>query len=273
VAGLPNFRIETLQRGSATALTVTGELDGPACAELLEHFDALAGAPGAREMVLDLTGVSFIDSAGMRAIVLIERGAAERDLALTISPPPADVTELLRLTGITEHVALSPGTETVSPNTPFIERIELRLPRGPRAPGQARAELRGMLPGRIPDGDRATLTLLTSELVTNAVIHPAATDGGSIDLQITAYPDRVRVEVGDAGGGFDLQNLPPRPRESGGHGLIVVEGMSSRWGMSRRAGDEGDGFWVWFELDVEYQPESAAPAPESDEQPMAAADG
>lgn len=270
MAALPNFRIETIQTGSALTIAVTGELDGASCAELLERFEALAGAPGTREIVLDLGGVSFIDSAGMRAIVLVERGSTERGLALTISPPPTEITELLEMTGITERIAVSPGTEGASPNAPFIERIELELPRDPRAPGQARTELRGMLPGRISDGDRATLTLLTSELVTNAVIHPAATIEGQIDVRITAYLDRVRVEVGDAGGGFDLQTLPPRPRESGGHGLIVVEGMSSRWGMGRRRTDDEEGFCVWFELDVEYQPQADAAAPDSTERPMAA---
>ena len=271
MAPRPNYRIETLQTGSAITITVTGELDSATGAEVLERFEALAMAPDAREAVLDLTGVSFIDSAGMRAIVQVERASTDRGLALTISPPPADVTELLQVTGITDRIALSPGSKGASPNAPFIERIELHLPRTPRAPGQARAELRAMLPDRISDGDRATLTLLASELVTNAVIHPAATTGGFIDVRITAYVDRVGIEVGDAGSGFDLQTLPPRPREAGGHGLIVVEGMSSRWGMGRRADGE-DGFCVWFELDVEYQPGDTTATPDSTDRPIAAAD-
>lgn len=272
MAALPNFRIEATQTGSALTITVTGELDSATGAEVLERFEALAAAPDARELVLDLAGVSFIDSAGMRAIVLVERASTDRGLALTISPPPAEVTEQLQVTGITDRIALSPGSGGASPNSPFIERIELHLPRSPRAPGQARAELRAMLPDRISDGDRATLTLLTSELVTNAVIHPAAGTGGHVDVRITAHLDRIRIEVGDTGSGFDLQTLPPRPRESGGHGLIVVEGMSSRWGMGRRADGE-DGFCVWFELDVEYQPEDATARPDSTERPIAAADG
>src|SRR6202042_41470 len=85
--------------------------------------------------------------------------------------------------------------------------------------------------GRLPDGDSATATLLTSELVTNAVIHPGQTVGGSVGLRITAFSDRIRVEVTDAGSGFDPGSLrPSEPREPGGHGLIVVDGLSSRWG-------------------------------------------
>jgi anti-anti-sigma factor len=270
VATPPNFRITTSRSSTGTTIKLAGELDSASCAELLERFEAAADAPEAHEIVLDLAGVSFIDSAGMRAIIVIERTAGERGLALTMSPPPAAVTELLQLTGITDHVSLSPQADQPPPSLPFIDRIELELPRDPQAPGRARAELRATLRGRVTDADATTLTLLTSELVTNAVIHPAPGVEGSIDLRITTHVDRVRVEVGDAGSGFELQHLPPRPRESGGHGLIVVEGLSSRWGSRRRTNEEGGGFCVWFELDVEYQPEGAKNAPQPAEQSLAA---
>lgn len=276
MAAVPNFRIDSFQTDSGTTIKLAGELDSAACAETVERFDALASSADVGQVVLDLTEVSFIDSAGMRAIIVIERRAAERAIALTIAPPPAVVTELLKATGIAEHVTLAPRTDEAPPSGPFIERIELSLPRDSRAPGVARAEVRTALPGRISGTDRATLTLLTSELVTNAVIHPGPTVEGSIDLRITAYPDRMRVEVGDAGGGFNLEELAPRPRESGGHGLFVVEGLSSRWGSSRRPSHEGGGFCVWFELDLVYLPEagieSEAKPSESVKRPVAAAE-
>jgi anti-sigma B factor antagonist len=266
----PNFRITTSRSTARTTIKLAGELDSASCAELIERFEEVADAPASHEIVLDLADVSFIDSAGMRAIIVIERTADERGLSLTMSPPPAAVTELLQLTGIADHMSLSPEADQASPSMPFIDRIELELPRDPQAPGRARAELRATLRGRVSDADVTTLTLLTSELVTNAVIHPAPGVEGSIDLRISTYADRVRVEVGDAGAGFELQNLPPRPRESGGHGLIVVEGLSSRWGSRRRTGEEGDGFCVWFELDVDYEPQGADSAPHPAEQSLAA---
>jgi serine/threonine-protein kinase RsbW len=271
VAALPNFQITASRSGSGTTIKLAGELDSASCAELLERFEEQAQAPGLDRVVLDLAEVSFIDSAGMRAIILIERSTGERGLGLSITPPPVAVTELLQLTGIADHVTLSPQADQAPPDRPFIDRIELELTRDPHAPGRARAELRGMLRGRLVDADAdATLTLLTSELVTNAVIHPGPGVGGSIDLRITTYADQVRVEVGDAGSGFELDDLPPRPRESGGHGLIVVEGLSSRWGTRRRTAAEGDGFCVWFELDVDYRPEAAVEAPGPAEQSVAA---
>jgi anti-anti-sigma factor len=273
VAAGPNFRLETFQSESGTTIKLAGELDGATCTELIERLKLLAGDPETRHIVLDLAQLSFIDSAGMRAMIVAERTVADRELTLTIVPPPAEVTELLRVAGIAEHLRLTPLHDVPAPGGPFLERIDLELARHTSAPGRARRELREALAGRIPESDRATLTLLTSEVVTNAVIHPAPGVEGSIGLQITVYPDRVRVEVRDAGSGFEPRRLQPRPRESGGHGLVVVDGLSSRWGTSRRESDKGEAFCVWFELDVECEPEGTRGAPGPAETPLAAADG
>jgi anti-anti-sigma factor len=267
----PNFRIETFRIGTGSTFKLVGELDNAACTELLEHFED--AAPTAGEVMLDLAEVSFIDSAGVRAIIAIERRVAEQGLALTISPPASEVTELLQLTGIAERVALAPRVDEAPPSVPFIERIELELLRDPNAPGRARAELRSVLPDGLSDSDRATLTLLTSELVTNAVIHPEPGVAGSVGLRITIYSDRVRVEVADAGSGFEIDELPARPRETGGHGLLVVDGVSSRWGMGRQGSSEGAGFCVWFELDVEQGPEAPGHLDEPAHRPVARAEG
>ncbi|MGN6868921.1 MAG: anti-sigma factor antagonist [Solirubrobacteraceae bacterium] len=247
MATLPNFRIETSSTESGATIKLAGELDSATCAELVARFEQLIGDdPG--KVIVDLDELTFLDSAGLRAIIVIERTAVERDIELTIRTPTGPVADLLELTGIREHVALSPRVDEPPPTVPFTERVELELARDPAAPAQARAELREALADDVGEADRATLTLLTSELVTNAVIHSGASAGDTVRLQITAYPGRVRIEVTDSGSGFELGNLPPRPRDFGGHGLVVVDGLSSRWGTTRTAADGG--FRVWFELDL-----------------------
>lgn len=274
MSALPNFRIETIETASGITFKLGGELDSATCDELVSRFEQLALDAGSPDLVLDLSEVSFIDSSGMRAIILIERSAGEHGFALTILPPADALTDLLHLTGIADHATLAPHAGDASPTAPFVERIELVLPREPTAPARARAELREAFGDRLGDTDRATITLLTSELVTNAVIHPDPGVGGSIGLRITAYADRVRIEVSDAGAGFDAGNLPPRRRrDAGGHGLVVVGGLSSRWGTQRVVVDDREGFCVWFELDVAYDLLATGDAPEPDERPMAAAEG
>lgn len=267
----PHFRIDTREDRSGTTFKVGGELDSAASAELAARFEQVAAAGAASGLVLDLSEVSFIDSAGMRAIIAFERGAAERDLALTIVPPPSALTDVLQITGIADHVPLAPRSAQEPDRAPaqFVERIELELSREPTAPARARAELREAFRGRLGDTDCATATLLTSELVTNAVIHPDPNLTGPVGLRMTVYPDRIRVEVTDAGSGFEPGRTPPRRREAGGHGLVVVDGLSSRWGTTRRAAEGGQVFSVWFEIDVESDLSAAR---EETDQPMAAAE-
>jgi len=249
VASLPKFRIETRESESGTTIKLAGELDSATCTELLERFEQASAAPDFRALVIDLEEVSFIDSSGMRAIIAVELRAQEDGIALALTPPPPAVTELLRVTGISDRLPVAPQAGGVAAAAPFIERVERELARDADAPARARAELRESVAGYLSDVEVATATLLTSELVTNAVLHPGQGVGGSIGLRITTYGDRVRVEVTDAGSGFEPGTVKRRPYGAGGHGLFVVAGLASRWGTSRPVVDGNPAFCVWFELD------------------------
>jgi anti-anti-sigma factor len=260
VGSLPNFRLETQEDDFRTTIKLGGELDSASCSELVGAFEAAIPALAGRDLVIDLGELTFIDSSGMRAIIMIERRTREEGIALGLTRPPAAVTELLRITGITGRVELTPSPGDFSAVEPFVERIDIELDRAPDAPARARAELRQAITGRLSEQDVATATLLTSELVTNAVIHPALSIGGAVGLRMTVFVDRIRVEVTDPGSGFDAARLPPaRPGEPGGHGLFVVDGLASRWGTApgdaSDASDasDADAFCVWFELDADLE--------------------
>lgn len=81
--------------------------------------------------------------------------------------------------------------------------------------------------------------LVTSELVTNAVVHA----GTQVSLRITTEASAVRVEIGDSS-----PHLPvPRSwgRTAGtGRGLLLVDDQADRWGAVRT----GTGKVVWFEI-------------------------
>jgi anti-sigma regulatory factor (Ser/Thr protein kinase) len=84
-----------------------------------------------------------------------------------------------------------------------------------------------------------TATLLTSELVTNALLHGE----GSIVLRADVNQDRLLVEVVDQGAGVVRAAADRDPDRVGGYGLLIVDSEASRWGIS-----EGTTH-VWFELD------------------------
>jgi anti-anti-sigma factor len=63
-------------------ISLTGELDLSGAGPLDEELDRLAAEDGVRRVVLDLRGLEFMDSSGLRLVALAERrlGAADRPL-------------------------------------------------------------------------------------------------------------------------------------------------------------------------------------------------
>jgi anti-sigma regulatory factor (Ser/Thr protein kinase) len=117
--------------------------------------------------------------------------------------------------------------------------FELELPREAASASAARAALRGWLASQLQPHELDTATLLTSELVTNAVRHGS----GLVTLRASIDDDRLLVEVIDEGGGLE-QLLRERNLEHvGGWGLKIIDAESSRWGSH-----EGTTH-VWFELE------------------------
>jgi two-component sensor histidine kinase len=86
-----------------------------------------------------------------------------------------------------------------------------------------------------------TMSLLISELVTNALEH-GGHHGTPLELH-ASWNDTVRVVVIDDGGGFIPAPRTQPLEEPGGYGLVLVGSLADRWGV------ENDGrTTVWFEL-------------------------
>ena len=114
----------------------------------------------------------------------------------------------------------------------------LRLDPVPRLVGQARAFVREHAPP-LPDDTADVLMLLTSELVTNAVLHA----GTSIEVGITVGGTSVLVTVHDE----DLVRTEQRPyaEREGGWGLGLVRELAEESAMELHP---GDGKTAWFRL-------------------------
>jgi anti-sigma regulatory factor (Ser/Thr protein kinase) len=85
------------------------------------------------------------------------------------------------------------------------------------------------------------LALVTSELVTNAVVH-AGTD---IEVRITIEVHDVWVEVVDAGPNQPYR-APPSLTETSGRGLLLVDALADAWGVAEV--QDGQGKMVWIRV-------------------------
>jgi anti-sigma regulatory factor (Ser/Thr protein kinase) len=113
----------------------------------------------------------------------------------------------------------------------------------PAAAAEAREAL-SPLEGRISDETLEDLRLVVSELVTNSVRHAKLEAEDLIELKVTLGPQKIRLEVTDAGPGFESGFATPGPEQTSGWGLYVVDRLASRWGVSR-----DDATRVWVELE------------------------
>ncbi len=131
-----------------------------------------------------------------------------------------------------------------APHSEDVPTMRINLERDPQAPSLARAAVAGFTEqSEIAATELATLTLLVSELVSNAVLHSDAPPASGI-LLCARLLDRnaVRVEVIDRGSGFTaLPRDPAQPK--GGYGLYLVDKQATRWGVDREGGTR-----VWFEI-------------------------
>jgi anti-sigma regulatory factor (Ser/Thr protein kinase) len=123
-----------------------------------------------------------------------------------------------------------------------VDRIEPHaLPDSPAAPGLARRYLASKAtawPAELLD----VVTLLTSELVTNAVVHGC----GPVELRVSDDGDRIKVEVSDGNPDPLSRAGGPPDANQGGRGLLIVDSLADRWGYRPRRTPPGK--TVWFEL-------------------------
>jgi len=123
------------------------------------------------------------------------------------------------------------GSVTVSGEPEQVSRVRKFVAQTLAAAGQ-------------PGIDSDAATLLTSELVTNAILHTdSGRPGGNVTVVIRGLPDGVLVEVVDDGSaGTPVVKEDALAGE--GQGLYLVQQMAAQWGYLR---DKG-GTTVWFYL-------------------------
>ena len=82
-------------------LTVAGELADAARRPLVRIMtDLLLDHPGPGRVELDLSGVTFMNSAGMAVLVQLQRMTAPRGIEVVLVHPPAAVIRPLQLSGL-----------------------------------------------------------------------------------------------------------------------------------------------------------------------------
>jgi PAS domain S-box-containing protein len=133
--------------------------------------------------------------------------------------------------------------------------LSRRLAPHPASVGECRRFIRQVLLESSREHLCDAAELVTSEVVTNALVHA----GTEVKIAARLRPDGVRVEVSDGSA-----HLPTTKNYASlaatGRGLQLLEQMVDRWGVDPHA----EGKTVWFEIGTHDDPAAGAQAMEVD---------
>jgi anti-anti-sigma factor len=109
-----NLLIGVSSEGERVVLRLDGELD-LASVPTLEHAVEGAALDDASELVFDLRGLEFIDSTGLRAILLQDKRSTERGQTFALVRGPEQVQRLMNMTHLDEHLKIVASPEEILP--------------------------------------------------------------------------------------------------------------------------------------------------------------
>ena len=91
--------IDVADSGPSVRVTATGEIDSTSAPVLRDRLDALLDG-GARELTIDLTAVTFLDSAGLCVLAATYRRASSEERAVRVLASSRAVIRPLQITGL-----------------------------------------------------------------------------------------------------------------------------------------------------------------------------
>ncbi|MFJ9948806.1 ATP-binding protein [Kitasatospora sp. NPDC091207] len=126
---------------------------------------------------------------------------------------------------------------------PVLQTWEAALTEHASSVRAARSQVRQRLTEWGWEGERVDdLVLITSELVTNAVVH-ACQGSGEVRLYLQEFGGDCRLEVWDPRFDLPLQERRPRRFNEGGRGIELVRELAFDFGVVVRRG-AGKRVWV-----------------------------
>jgi anti-anti-sigma factor len=109
-----NFHLDTEAEGTSALVTVSGDFDLQVAERVAEALGGVE-ASGPELLVIDLSGLSFLDSSGMGVIAAAQGRATEAGRRLVVVKPPANVRRAFELSGLDDVLDMADDAASVYP--------------------------------------------------------------------------------------------------------------------------------------------------------------
>jgi anti-sigma B factor antagonist len=110
---VPTLAFETTTNGTVAVVAPTGELDLSGATVLEAELDRLAAEPELGTIVLDLRGLEFMDSSGLRLIVMADMRAREAGRRFALVKGTDTVHRVFDITRMSERLDFVASPEDV----------------------------------------------------------------------------------------------------------------------------------------------------------------
>lgn len=211
--------IEEQPETTTCVARISGELDTTTVPELRAAVDRAVNR-GCLTVVADLENVTYMDSSALGFLVWADRRLQPVSGRLVLAGANSDVTRIIELSGLIGIVpsvsaAMSVG-DALSSIQPEYANTEPEWTESFSFPAElsmmasVRSRIADLVaPLGITESAQFDLKVAVGEALANAIRHgsPGGPDD-EISVVVTAYPDRIAVNVSDTGCGFDGATTP-----------------------------------------------------------------
>jgi anti-anti-sigma factor len=226
-----------------------GEVDVVVVPEVREALDATI-RKGCRNLVLDLTRVTYADSSALGLLVWIDHRLAPAGGKLVLVGANRDVTRVLELSGLVGVAPSISASPTVSSALHGLELLPeaahelwsrtITLPARIDQLSSVRQEAVDLLePLGMPESALFDVKVAIGEALANAVRHGSPSGAeDEVAVKVTAYEDRVVICVTDRGCGFTGDtSCTGDVYASGGRGVMFMRALMDR--VDFEVGEQG----------------------------------
>jgi anti-anti-sigma factor len=102
VPGTP-FEINVVRDRASATVTLAGELDIATVPRVEEAIEATL-TDEVQQLTVDLSGLGFVDSSGLRLFIVLDQRAAEQGWELRLLRPDAQVLTVFQVSGVEENL-------------------------------------------------------------------------------------------------------------------------------------------------------------------------
>jgi anti-anti-sigma factor len=210
---IPTFEISHAIGARACVARLFGDIDTAVVPELRDELAASIDS-GCANLVIDLTHVTYVDSSALGLLVWLDHRLLPGDGRVLLAGANSDVSRILELSGLARlatSISVSvdvesalAGLEMGQEPAEALWRRQICIPADINRLAGVRDEVGSLVtPLGFAESAVFDIKVALGEALANAVRHGAPTLDGRVCVDVSAFDDRVVLEIADNGVGFD----------------------------------------------------------------------